>query len=150
MTRKRASALTVLDANARPLKTVTMTLPLPTSTNRIWRNYGAGRTAKSAEYVAFLTEAQFIARSVTANWDAPMANDVELTLTIYLPNRNSDANNRIKAVEDAMNQIVYRDDKQIAVTHTYRQYDSANPRVLVTVTELASADYKPKTRKRAA
>ena len=50
----------------------------------------------------------------------PMGGPVELYVTVYLPTLASDGLNRIKALEDAINERLWFDDKQIAEWHIKR------------------------------
>lgn len=99
---------------------VILTLPEPPSSNRLWRN-GRGRTYtseaardfKRAVYAACLVAG--ITRPVF-----PAHSAVKLTLTWYRQRKAGDLSNRVKVVEDALNGIVWHDDKQIAELHLYR------------------------------
>jgi len=51
---------------------------------------------------------------------APVGGPVELYVTVYLPTLASDGLNRIKALEDAINERLWFDDKQIAEWHIKR------------------------------
>lgn len=50
----------------------------------------------------------------------PIAGPVELYVTVYVPTLASDGLNRIKALEDAINERLWFDDKQIAEWHITR------------------------------
>ena len=51
--------------------------------------------------------------------------------------KKPDGSNILKSVEDALNQLAYEDDAQIAAIHVYKVYDLC-PRVEVKITELDS------------
>jgi hypothetical protein len=51
---------------------------------------------------------------------APVSGPVELYVTVYVPTLQSDGLNRIKALEDAINERLWFDDKQIAEWHITR------------------------------
>jgi hypothetical protein len=51
---------------------------------------------------------------------APIAGPVELYVTVFLPTIASDGLNRLKALEDAINERLWFDDKQIAEWHVTR------------------------------
>ena len=50
--------------------------------------------------------------------------------------KKPDASNLMKAVEDAMNGVVYKDDSQFAIVRMVRVYDD-RPRIAITIAELA-------------
>jgi crossover junction endodeoxyribonuclease RusA len=63
----------------------------------------------------------------------PFKNDVGLYVQIW-GLRRGDITNVVKSLEDAMNRIVYDDDKQISYLEVER-FESAKPHVTVTVEE---------------
>ena len=65
--------------------------------------------------------------------DPPMEVPVAVQLVFYRPRANSDLDNLIKAVLDAMNGLVYADDKQISSIHAIRLPDGEQPGVWVMV-----------------
>ena len=73
--------------------------------------------------------------------DKPLQGAVKLTIRFFLPrpkrlywktremppilcDKRSDISNMVKAVEDALNGIAYRDDRQIAILHAEKWYHS--------------------------
>ena len=66
----------------------------------------------------------------------PMAGDLSVSLEFYMPNRRRvDLDNLSKAVCDALQDIVYQDDKQIVELHLAKFIDRDNPGVGVQVRE---------------
>lgn len=47
--------------------------------------------------------------------------------------RVRDADNLAKAVLDAMNKVIYRDDSQVSELHVYKRVDHERPRVEITI-----------------
>jgi len=120
--------------------TLTFTLPLPPSKNhshRQWvdRNTGRLRRLQTPATQQWTTEAKAIAHNAvrTAGW--PCAeDDVCVELVVYFPDRRvRDAQNYEMVTFDALENVVYRNDKQIVQHTTTRRYDKADPRVEVTV-----------------
>lgn len=58
---------------------------------------------------------------------------LELEARVYVPTISSDGNNRLKLQEDAFNEIVWDDDRQIVVWHIVKDIDAERPRVEVRV-----------------
>lgn len=112
---------------------IRLTLPMPPSTNRIWRTSG-GRTYRSADYVTFLAEAQ--AACMVARLNNPTSKPVELTMHFYMARKNGDVSNRIKALEDALKGFAFVDDLQVVALHAFRLMDAKRPRVEVEVREV--------------
>lgn len=108
---------------------ITLTLPVPPSVNRYWRNYN-GRTVLSDEALVYKQETALIARTAGVE---PLSGDVALTVRFYRARKSGDLDNRLKAIGDALNGIAYLDDKQIVEIHAYRHDDPENPRVEIEV-----------------
>jgi crossover junction endodeoxyribonuclease RusA len=114
-----------------------ITLPVPPSTNNLYRNVrGKGRVLNK-DGRAY----KELARMVAMGARLPLLRgDVCLTLVVYFPNRRRrDLSNTLKIVEDAMKGIAYADDSQVARIVMSRGYDNANPRCELTVQPLADA-----------
>lgn len=74
-------------------------LPLPPSTNKLWRTY-KGRIIKSAEYRKWLIEA---AKIVLMQRPKAVQGKYQMTLTVERKDRRrTDLSNRLKALEDAL------------------------------------------------
>lgn len=106
---------------------VRLELPLPPSANRYWR-MGPNR-AKNAKYpvVTHLSsEGRQYRRLVRMVWLAQRGRkqptgDLYVFGALWLPTRNSDIDNRIKASLDALeNAGVYKNDNQVAELTFYR------------------------------
>ena len=106
-----------------------LTLPYPVSANRKFY----GRQHLTTEARDYLTHAGWVARSQV---DAPLSGKVAITVRIYRPRKRGDIDNGLKLMFDALNGIVYEDDKQIVELHVYRHDDKANPRVELSVMEV--------------
>lgn len=64
---------------------------------------------------------------------------VALTLTFYRVRRAGDLDNFAKPVLDALQKAgVIANDSQVGELHLYRQWDKANPRTEIVLTELAA------------
>lgn len=111
--------------------TYILELPYPPSANRYWRNY-RGRMVKSDEARKYQTGAGWCARAAGAQL---IDGDVALELRLFRPQRRGDLDNRIKAVLDALNGVLYKDDKQVVELHAFLADDKHNPRVEVTIWE---------------
>lgn len=91
---------------------ITLDLPPPPSTNRIWR-FARGRVYRSKEYVAWIKEA---ALTILANRQVPKQKitgpfEIEISLATNI-HAGSDGDNRIKAVLDLLHRLgIIADDK---------------------------------------
>lgn len=96
------------------MKSLSLELPMPPSTNRIWRN-GQGRNYRSAEYMRFI---RAVSLAVVAA-GAPTFDDKRLEVHIRLhpaTRARQDIDNRIKACLDALTHAgVMLDDSQVDV-----------------------------------
>lgn len=71
----------------------------------------------------------------------PTDKDLYVRMWLYMGNRRkADIDNFNKLVFDALEKIVYEDDKQILELHITKHYDKENPRVELTVAELSTED----------
>lgn len=116
--------------------TVRLTLPVPPSTNRLWRN-GRGRTYKSKAAQEFEAEVRAIcykAGITRPKW----AKDVPLrvTLTWYRQIKKGDLDNRAKATLDSLRGLVLVDDAQVTELHLFR-VDGQRPGRVELVVEAA-------------
>ena len=113
-----------------------LTLPLPMSTNRIWR-HSNGKTYKAQQATNYAAEVGYICRELGIT---PIAGAVSLTLYFYFPNRRGDLSNRVKLLEDALQGYAYHNDSQVACGRQELRVDKRNPRVEVVV-EAIEWDY---------
>lgn len=127
--------------------TVTLTLPVPPSANRYWRTRvitpRGGKpfvsTYVSEEAEAFKLQVMAVCRERgIRDVVFPAGTPVSLTMTWYRERKSGDLSNRIKVVEDALNGLVWADDKQVAELHVYRVDGQRPGRVEVTIAAIAS------------
>jgi len=112
---------------------ITATLPLPPSTNRLWRRFGS-RTVKSEEARVFEASAALCLRHV----DTPINGAVCVRLVVYFPTKAGDLDNRAKCVLDCLQGVAFANDNQVTELHMLRRVDKHNPRVEVVVSEANS------------
>lgn len=115
---------------------VCLTLPVPPSANRLWRN-GKGRTYKDKAAVAY-NEAVY-ALCLQAGYRKPLwpkTTPLRVSLTWYRQVRKGDLDNRAKATLDALRRIIYVDDAQVSELHLYRVDGQRPGRVEVTIEPL--------------
>lgn len=116
------------------MKPITLTLPYPPSTNRIWDRGGRG-VYKSFQYKVFLEEVALLARAAQVT-PFPKPARVRVLVDVYRPRRTGDLDNRLKATLDALQGVGYENDSQIAEIHARLYDDKEHPRVVVTVEKM--------------
>lgn len=117
---------------------VELTLPEPPSANRLWRN-GRGRVYTDTAAKAFKASVYAAClQSGITRVRFPEGQPVRLTLTWYRQRKAGDLSNRIKIVEDALNGLLWADDKQICELHVTR-VDGQRPGRLHLIAESANA-----------
>lgn len=107
----------------------------PLSVNRATRAVlvrGRSMALKSAEAREFLVRAQVAARQAMRG-RAPLDGDLELSVVAYWPRRGADSDAALKPVKDALQGIVYANDRLVCQDHSRREHDPVNPRTEVTV-----------------
>mgnify|MGYP002413450099 CR=1 FL=1 len=67
----------------------------------------------------------------------PLTGPLDVTATIYYPNRRRRDVDNLKALYDAMSGILWIDDEQITDNHQLKRYDPENPRLELSVRELS-------------
>jgi crossover junction endodeoxyribonuclease RusA len=112
---------------------VKLTLPIPISANRYWRNF-RGRMVISAEAKAYKAEVGWLARAAGAQL---MDGDLSLTMIVYRPAKRGDLDNYTKILADSLQGIVYSNDSQIVRLVAERHDDKHNPRVEVEVLQVS-------------
>lgn len=129
------SLLVAPDPSSPRVVRVKLTVPYPPSVNEIYRHTAKfGRvvkykTTEHREYVGAVGNAVRRAQLHDPLIDTfPFTGPVALTIRIYRPAKRGDLDNRIKAIQDALNQVAWLDDAQIVAIHAYRFDDKANPR----------------------
>jgi crossover junction endodeoxyribonuclease RusA len=110
---------------------IKLTLPYPPSSNRYWRHSKSGRPYVSEDAKAFKEEVYYAVP--TAIRQRLLTFELIVTFRFYRPRKSGDLSNRIKILEDAMQGVVYKDDKQIVEIHAFRFEDKAQPRVEVEI-----------------
>lgn len=123
-----------LEATARPW--IELVLPYPPSTNTCWRNVviaGRSRRVNTRELLAYKKQvsAILLQQNVT-----PISGGVGMRLSVFRPKRIGDLSNRLKALEDCLSGVCYRDDSQVEYIEMKRFEDKANPRVEVVIWQL--------------
>jgi Holliday junction resolvase RusA-like endonuclease len=105
-------------------------LPLPPSTNDNWHNYN-GRTVLSDEAKSFRAGVKLIAAHQGIH---PFDGDVAIYVHLYRANVLQDLDNYdSKALWDALQGVMFHNDRQVVERHGWRHDDFANPRVEVEV-----------------
>lgn len=118
---------------------IRLVLPEPPSVNRVWRKGKGGKL-----YLA-PSVARFRAGVLRAVRDAGIKTPpfgprtaVRYELVWYRSRKSGDLSNRLKALEDALNGLVWHDDRQV-VGFTCARVDGDRPgRVEVTITRVAA------------
>lgn len=129
------SSLTSLAA-VRGGEGFSLTLPLPTSANRIWRRGAGGKTTHiSQEYALWKREAEHAAKSAGIE---PVAGRYRLLLLIPSKDR-ADADNRIKAVSDLLVRVGLIPDDRHAWEVTVRRDDTIHARLCRVIVSAAPA-----------
>ena len=97
------------------MTSVTLTIPLPPSLNNIFFNRPHGGRSKTTEYKNWVELASWEIRKQRPKM---IEGDAAIHLTIERPNAQSDLDNRIKAVLDALQKAgVLKNDRQIVDLH---------------------------------
>ena len=83
------------------------------------------------------TKIGWVAKECTRPEERLTAGDVTVWLHFYRSDkRRVDLDNLSKAVLDALNGIIWHDDKQVTTLHITKEYDRENPRVEIKVVAL--------------
>lgn len=110
---------------------IKLTLPLPPSANRYWRNF-RGRAVVSKEAKEYKEIVGWLCQSVEhPRLDGP----VSIQMDVYRARKSGDLDNFTKCLLDSLNGYVYQDDSQVVEIHARRFDDKANPRVEVRIRE---------------
>lgn len=110
---------------------ISLTLPFPPSSNRYWRISKSGKPYVSEDAKAY-KESVFYSVPSTLRRHL-LTCELTVTFKFYRPRKSGDLSNRIKILEDAMQGVIYKDDKQIVELHAWRFDDAMNPRVEVEI-----------------
>ena len=104
------------------MKEIHLTLPVPPSANKCWE-YGGGRVRTSKEALAYKQAVRLLVR------EDLIPGNVALNVSVYRPAKRGDLDNYLKVMLDALQGVLYTDDKQITEIHAFRYDDKDNPRV---------------------
>jgi crossover junction endodeoxyribonuclease RusA len=113
-------------------RTVNLILPMPPSSNRYWRTM----VTKRGIAVTYVSEEAKIYKQLVkdiAGIDTLIYSDVAVTVKVFRARRAGDFHNRRKVLYDALQGVVYVDDKQIVEDHGFRFEDPKHPRVEVEI-----------------
>lgn len=108
-----------------------LTLPLPTLLNRLYR-VGGGRVYKTQQAMTYRWAVK--AAALDAGIEAPLRGPVAVTLRVYFARRGCDLDGVLKDGLDAMQGVLFENDRQIHALHLFKDYDRKNPRMDVEVT----------------
>lgn len=111
-----------------------LTLPYPISTNRLHKPNGRGGMMTTDEVKDYKKVVWVLAYMQHAE---VLTGDLLMRMDIYRPQNAGDADNRIKLVQDSLNGIAYKDDKQISSLQINRFTRPSNPCVVVEIVQLA-------------
>jgi crossover junction endodeoxyribonuclease RusA len=106
-----------------------ITLPLPTSTNRLYRVW-RGRPILSREGRAFKAAAALLAKAAGVK---PLSGPVQVFIRVYRRRRAGDLDGFLKSLLDACNGVLFEDDSQVVAIHAVRLDDKVNPRAEIEV-----------------
>lgn len=115
---------------------ICIVLPYPPSANRMYRMMRGHMVLSDVarayeEDVGWRAKQYMLDRSIEIT-DAPVA----LTIRVFAPSPRRDVDNCLKALLDGLEGVVFRNDRQVAELHVYREIDRTNPRVEVEVSRL--------------
>lgn len=111
---------------------ISLILPMPPSSNRYWRT----TVSKQGFAVTYLSEEAREYKATVAkiaSLGTLIVGDVAITVKVFRARRAGDYHNRMKVLFDALQGVVYADDKQIVEDHGYRFEDPQRPRVEVEI-----------------
>ena len=98
--------------------------------------YMSNEAKSYGDSVGLQAKAQFKGR--------PLSYNLEVTYYYYFShNRVFDHLNFNKILNDRLNQIVWKDDKQIKISHHYTLYDKENPRIELIIKKLKVKSSSP-------
>lgn len=115
--------------------TLDLILPLPPSVNHYWRSVPATRNRRARVLISengrrFKDACRLAA---LAQCRAPLTDDLSLRGVVYFRDRRRDLDNVLKPLLDALQGVVYANDRQIAHIELRREIDPRAPRVEITL-----------------
>ena len=99
------------------------TLSVPPSANRYWE-LRRNRIVVTDEARAYKQEV-----ALQLGRYEPLLGNVAVNFTVFRPAKRGDLDNYTKVMFDALNGLVWKDDKQVVEIHSFREDDKKNPRV---------------------
>lgn len=114
-------------------ETVKLTLPYPPTVNLMYATFRGRRVLSRAgrNYKRDVQAIVMLNRAVML-WEG----ELSLSITVYRPRKSGDLDNTLKAVQDSLTGLVWKDDRQIVEIHAHRRDDKDDPRAEVEITEL--------------
>ena len=106
------------------------TLPISPSANRYWQ-LRRNRIVVTEEAKAYKQEVYYLVKHYE-----PLVGNVAVNFTVYRPAKRGDLDNYTKVMFDALNGLVWQDDKQVVEIHSFREDDKHNPRIEFLVYEV--------------
>ena len=111
---------------------ISMILPVPPSSNRLYRRGRYGQTYKARHATEYQESVKLALMAKGWRPKDMFTGSVRLTMLWYRTRKQGDTSNRIKVLEDALQGVAYRDDSSVVELHLYR-VESAPARVEITV-----------------
>lgn len=109
----------------------------PLSQNRVYKRSSQGRMFMTDEGKDFKNTIGWEAKQTMNQKNLQMfEGDVSVTFEFYMPSRRGDPSNIEKLILDALEGIVYKNDRQVREHHCYGKIDKEVPRITITVEPL--------------
>lgn len=110
-----------------------LVLPMPPSSNRYWRIF-RGHVVTSQEARDYIGT---VADKARRQGFKVLLGPIRLEIHVYTK-YNRDLSNNIKVLEDALQNVLLKNDSQVTEIHAYKHVDKVKPRVevLCTVAEI--------------
>jgi len=113
-----------------------LVLPYPPSANKLKRIVTTARGAFMAKTGQATEYSKSVGRIATLEKVAMIEGPIAIRMNVYRPIRRGDLDNTIKAVQDSLTGIAFRDDDQIVRIVANRYDDKLNPRVEIWIAPL--------------
>lgn len=108
----------------------------PVSTNASYKRSKQGRLCKTTAAEIFEAKLQLAARCVMRG-QPPLTGSLSVGIVFHFQNERPDTDGPIKPVLDALQRIVYKNDRQVRRLIVERAIDAKRPRVEVHVAEVS-------------